>query len=570
MSEAAEVDAGTAAAPAGMSGLAIAAGFCVAGMLLSLAGILFHQFLTNRPDNIVEHTGKLSQVFEEALRANYVPAENIPQRSAAVRSDDRARWLFTTMEVLLPNRLNADGLHELMSASMREHGVKVEVTDVSPGGQRWVLKLGRLDIGVVRVREEKAIQAVTDLRAASNRITNGVEDALIAAGVPEAALRRGTPEVQRDEETIWTLTSMEATLPDSLTPGDLKAVIEDALSARDVRVEAEEAVLGRINLRVYYAAKPCVDVICRTHDASLTPPAEPTAAEDTPPPEEAPQPAAPEDVPAEPAPAAPETGASAADVRVEPPDEAVDLELAKNADATGTPGEDAPPAPPKPREVRARIAVILDDGGNDWPVAEQVLALSPKLTLSLLPNTPHVANVAEAAGALGFEVMLHMPMETDSKTVDPGPGKITTAMAKAAVQKRVRDALAQVAGVKGMNNHTGSRFMADDERLGWVLEIVKEQGLFFVDSRTAANSVGYATAQAAGVPTAERDVFLDDKYDTHAGLNRWEELVSLAKKRGSAIGIGHFRPGTAELLAEEIPKLKEQGVELVHVSELLQ
>ena len=549
----------TAPTPQGPSWLRILAGYWLAAAILVTAGILLIQFLDRRPDDLVAYTGHLvNDVLEQTLRANNVPPDRIFRSNPSMRQDERTRWMDFTLDVLLPERISADGLRELVREAMLERDVKLEVVTNAPEGQSWRLKLGRLDFATVRVRDRsRAAQTITDLSAACNRITNEVEEVLLEAGVREESFSREVPVVQMDEETRWTITHLGALLPEGLTPGELRGRIEDSMSHRDVRVRTEDMGMNVIALHVAYAGKDCTTVLCRTPLTAFT---VETAPEETSAPEVITEPPLPEASPPRPA------GGTVSLEPLEP--STVGDESAGIPEATPAPEKEAP-TPPGPREKRGRVAIILDDGGNDWAVAEKVLALDSGLTLAVLPNTPFLTQTVEAAVARGFELMLHMPMETDSKTVDPGPGKITTAMDKAEIQRLTREALAQVPGVKGVNNHTGSAFTADREHTGYFLEVLKEKGLFFIDSRTTNDTVAYDVASEMGVAVNMRDVFLDDTNDTESSKTRLKELADLALARGSAVGIGHFREETAALLAQELPKLADKGVTLVHVSELV-
>jgi polysaccharide deacetylase 2 family uncharacterized protein YibQ len=240
----------------------------------------------------------------------------------------------------------------------------------------------------------------------------------------------------------------------------------------------------------------------------------------------------------------------------------------EKAPAAETP---APQAMALPPGGKIRLAVLIDDGGNNSSHGDRILALDSRLTLAILPNTPFAAEIAEEGAEKGFEIMLHMPMETDSETVQSVPGTVFTKMGKEEIQKLTNAAIDQIPHVVGINNHTGSKFTSNREKMDFVLEVLKDRGLYFIDSVTIHTSVAFDAAREMGVPTARRDVFLDDATDIGSVRRQWAILLETAQKHGQAIGIGHFQcPATAKVLAEEIPKLAEAGIELVHASELLQ
>ena len=235
------------------------------------------------------------------------------------------------------------------------------------------------------------------------------------------------------------------------------------------------------------------------------------------------------------------------------------------------PGWQAPPkmAAAIPSPSRGKLALIIDDGGYGGEVTEAILALSPALTVSILPYTPHGAETARRAQELGFEILLHMPME-NVDNVQGHEGLLSVGQSEEEIRSLTEKALAQVPGALGVNNHMGSRFTADPRAMALFLGAVQELGLFFVDSVTTRDSKAFGVAEAFGIPAARNDLFLDHDGDPEDITRQFNLAVKRAKERGSAIAICHFRPSTAQVLARLLPTLEEHGVELVHVSELVQ
>jgi uncharacterized protein len=216
----------------------------------------------------------------------------------------------------------------------------------------------------------------------------------------------------------------------------------------------------------------------------------------------------------------------------------------------------------------ARLAIIIDDCGQ-WPDTERgFIALPVALTLSVLPHVRYGGDIARDARAAGKGVMLHLPMEPRSGA-DPGPGKITVAMDDDAIVKAVQDDLASVPLAAGVNNHEGSRATADDRVMRAVAGVLAQRRVFFIDSRTSAATVAERDASAAGVPTARRDVFLDDVAGVDATEAQLRHAAGLARTRGTAIAIGHPRPTTLAALTALLPELAKDGITLVLASELV-
>jgi polysaccharide deacetylase 2 family uncharacterized protein YibQ len=232
--------------------------------------------------------------------------------------------------------------------------------------------------------------------------------------------------------------------------------------------------------------------------------------------------------------------------------------------------------PPKVRvpekKIGPRVAIIIDDMGSNKRRARELINLEAPLTLSFFPFARNSRKLAQEAQEKGKEVILHMPMEPkEFPEINPGKGALLMSMTEEELHRQIRENLETIPFVKGVNNHMGSRFMEDKHRVGILMEELKARELFFLDSRTTPNTVGYRTAKEFGIKTGERNVFLDNnRYDEADIRENISKLLEIAKDEGKAIGIGHPHPSTIRSLREMIPRLRESGIEIVHLSELLE
>ncbi len=151
---------------------------------------------------------------------------------------------------------------------------------------------------------------------------------------------------------------------------------------------------------------------------------------------------------------------------------------------------------------------------------------------------------------------------------DPGPGALTSGMSRVELEAATRWALGAVSGAAGVNNHMGSGLSTDAESMRAVLAVLAERDLFFLDSRTSPDSVGYTLALEMGLAAAERQVFLDAEAGPEAIRGQFRRLVEIAHSRGSAIAIGHPHAETIAVLQEGIPRAIAAGYEFVTVSTL--
>lgn len=217
----------------------------------------------------------------------------------------------------------------------------------------------------------------------------------------------------------------------------------------------------------------------------------------------------------------------------------------------------------------ARLAIILDDLGSDRAAAEAIFELPYPLTISVLPNHEHSSEIANEAQRRGYQVMLHLPMQAVASE-KPEAQELRPEMPQAEVSQLVDQFLRSVPGAVGVNNHQGSRATSDSVLMGELMPVLRDQHLFYIDSRTTAATVAYDTAQNSGVPSAFRNVpFLDDVTETGAVRKQLALALRDAREKGQAIAIGHPHAGTLQALREMLPKAQNQGVRLVFASELV-
>lgn len=235
-----------------------------------------------------------------------------------------------------------------------------------------------------------------------------------------------------------------------------------------------------------------------------------------------------------------------------------------------TPAASTSPLPsPSGSPSGPRVAIIIDDCGYNLPHDLRFLNLPVPITLSILPLTPHGKEVAQKAVAAGKAVMLHIPMEPLSASAHPGPGEISTEMSDAQIQSQLAADIASLPPMPGANNHMGSKASSDSRVMRDVLLLLKGDGMFFIDSMTAMTSVGASTARDLGVPTAERDVFLDNQATVPYVEGQIRELEAVARKNGVAIAIGHPNDATAEALEKMVPQMVSAGFTFVTAQSLV-
>jgi hypothetical protein len=231
------------------------------------------------------------------------------------------------------------------------------------------------------------------------------------------------------------------------------------------------------------------------------------------------------------------------------------------------------PAHSRKKHVSAkayRVAIVIDDLGYDGKLARQFLKIEAPLSFSVLPHGPFSKDIARRIHQAGHDLLLHLPMEPKGyPQVNPGAGALLTAMNDEELVRALQESLDSIPSIRGVNNHMGSKFCEYEQKLRPVMQELKNRGLFFLDSRTTSKTRAHRMAQQFNIPSAERNVFLDNIQDAQAIRGQLKRLVQLARLKGEAIGIAHPHKVTLKVLREDIPKLSKEGVEVVPVSQLV-
>jgi polysaccharide deacetylase 2 family uncharacterized protein YibQ len=233
-----------------------------------------------------------------------------------------------------------------------------------------------------------------------------------------------------------------------------------------------------------------------------------------------------------------------------------------------------PPTPRSPGRAAAegalpRVAILIDDLGNELDPAERIARWKEPVAGAVLPELRWSAESARALERGGKEVLLHLPMEPEGyPRVRPGPGVILRSQSDGEIARILEGDLATVPGAAGVNNHMGSAATADPRVMRAVLRVLAGRGLFFVDSRTTDATLGERLAEEASVPAVSRRVFLDD-VATEAGVRgQLAELVRRARQEHFAVAIGHPYAVTLSVLERDLPRFPDDGIRLVPVGEL--
>ncbi|MBQ7905681.1 MAG: divergent polysaccharide deacetylase family protein [Spirochaetaceae bacterium] len=212
--------------------------------------------------------------------------------------------------------------------------------------------------------------------------------------------------------------------------------------------------------------------------------------------------------------------------------------------------------PKVPAKKVADVYIVLDDGGHNLNHLQPFLNLDIPLTIAVLPELSYSKESALRITKAGKALILHQPMQAINLSTDPGPSAIMPEMSADQIRSLLTKNLDSLGIKVGLNNHEGSLITADTYAMKVVMEVCKERGMFFLDSRTNSKSVCKSVASEYGVKLYERNTFLDNTPSQADMIAMFKSGIEVAKKNGSVIMIGHVWSG--KNLADVLQKMYDE------------
>jgi len=228
---------------------------------------------------------------------------------------------------------------------------------------------------------------------------------------------------------------------------------------------------------------------------------------------------------------------------------------------------------PETTTSKPKISIVVDDLGDNSIIAKKIASLPAKLTLAILPQTPHSHTISDIAAKQGHEVIMHLPMEALSRPDLLGPGALYEVMDEQEFEETLLTDAKSVPDLIGFNNHMGSLLTQSPEKMHLLMKLAKENNWYFLDSKTTDASIAQNVAKQKGLSTIGRDVFLDhhgEKSDLPMVIQtQFEKAKNIATLRGSVVVICHPYQETYNFLQDNLPELADE-FEFVKLSELME
>lgn len=217
--------------------------------------------------------------------------------------------------------------------------------------------------------------------------------------------------------------------------------------------------------------------------------------------------------------------------------------------------------------MAAKLAIVIDDIGYRNKEDSAIYALPQEVAVAIIPSAPFATTRANQAFAQKRDILIHLPMQPQNHLQPIEAGALTIDMDGEKVSRLIQVARNKVPYAIGLNNHMGSRATTDKLLMQHLMQSLSQQQLFFLDSKTAGNSVAAKTAREFGINTLERHIFLDDSDEFADVQKQFNAAIAYARKHGTSVMIGHPRANSIAVLEKGLNNLPAD-IQLVSVSSL--
>jgi uncharacterized protein len=218
----------------------------------------------------------------------------------------------------------------------------------------------------------------------------------------------------------------------------------------------------------------------------------------------------------------------------------------------------------KAAKMPAVAIVVAGLGVGAAKTTDAIMKLPPAVTLAFTPYGSDPSKLAERARAQRHEILLQIPMEPfDYPDNDPGPQTLLTTLAAEQNVDRLYWHLSRFQGYAGIANFMGGRFVVTDAVMQPIVREAAKRGLGYLDDGSAPRSVAPSLAAAHAMPFARADLSID-AVPTAVEIDRaLARLETLAKERGTAVGIASALPISIERIGVWSKALESHGIMLV-------
>lgn len=219
----------------------------------------------------------------------------------------------------------------------------------------------------------------------------------------------------------------------------------------------------------------------------------------------------------------------------------------------------------------AKMAILIEDfnfEANQTTI--DFLSFPEPLTIALVSHLKKSSWTAEAAKEYKKEIVIHLPFESKIKRENrPAAYAIMVHYPEEKIRTIINDAVKVIPNFTGFASMHGSLALEDSRVMDIVLNEIKKHDGYFIDTRITKNSIIPDIAAKKRIPYAEVSEQIKEKANVASLEDQLKHYAVVAQKRGKILITAKASRIFIKALTSVLPTLRQNGVQLIYVSEIV-
>jgi polysaccharide deacetylase 2 family uncharacterized protein YibQ len=219
----------------------------------------------------------------------------------------------------------------------------------------------------------------------------------------------------------------------------------------------------------------------------------------------------------------------------------------------------------------AKMAILIEDFGFQADqTTMEYLSFPEPLTVSLVASKKLATWTAQIANEYRKEIVLLIPMEPlPSLLTKYKDAMIMVHYPEDKILSILNQSIESIPNCTGFCNLSGERVMSDSRVMGIIFKELKKRHGYFLSSPEINKSAITSLSRRFGISTCEIDVSIDSTKGSTALQDSLRHYAIIAQKTGHILIKSRASGAFISALKAKLPDLKQNGIKLVYVSELI-
>lgn len=219
----------------------------------------------------------------------------------------------------------------------------------------------------------------------------------------------------------------------------------------------------------------------------------------------------------------------------------------------------------------ARMAIFIEDFGfqADQTTVEY-LSFAEPLTIGLIAEKKLTTWTAQIANEYHKEIVIMLPMEPVPAKYSKLSGEVLMVhYPQVKILSIISESMGLIPHFSGLTNYFGARVVDDSRVMSLLYTEINNKQAYFLYNQQSRSSSAESVAKKCNVPFKSVDIYIHANSSVSALQDTLRRCAMFAQKTGDIIVSSKPTATFINALKNELPVLKQNGIRLVYVSELM-